>query len=95
VFRSRQASGTNPVTFVVYGALGGALFLLPIELQQVSGYSPLEAGISLLPITVIMLALSACSGAPAARIGPRLQMTAGPVLTGSGLAVTLIGPAGS
>jgi hypothetical protein len=42
-----------------------------------------------------MLALSARSGAPAARIGPRLQMTAGPVLTGSGLAVTLIGPAGS
>jgi hypothetical protein len=46
VFRSRQASGTNLVTFVVYGALGGALFLLPIDLQQVSGYSPLEAGIS-------------------------------------------------
>ncbi|MFI6077913.1 MFS transporter [Actinoplanes sp. NPDC051343] len=96
LFASRQFSGTNLVTFVVYGALGGALFLLPIELQQVSGYTPLQAGISLLPITVLMLALSARSGELAARIGPRLQMTAGPVLAGAGLALfTLIGPGGS
>ena len=58
------------MTFVVYAALGGALFLLPIQLQQVSGYTALEAGISLLPVTVIMLLLSARSGALAARIGP-------------------------
>jgi EmrB/QacA subfamily drug resistance transporter len=96
LFASRQFSGTNVVTFAVYAALGGALFLLPIELQQVSGYSPLQAGISLLPITVLMLTLSARSGALAARIGPRLQMTVGPVLAGVGLALfTLIGPDGN
>ena len=46
------------VTFVVYGGIGGALFLLPIQLQEVSGYSALEAGIALLPVTAITLALS-------------------------------------
>ena len=44
VFRSRQFSAANGVTFVVYGALGGALFLVPVVLQEVSGYSPLERG---------------------------------------------------
>ncbi len=93
LFSSAQFSAMNMVTFIVYGALGGALFLLPLELQQVSGYTPLQAGMSLLPITVVMLLLSARSGAVAARIGPRPQMTAGPVLIGLGLALfTRIGP---
>jgi hypothetical protein len=72
LFGSAQFTAANVVTFIVYGALNGALFLLPIELQQVSGYTALQAGISLLPVTVIMLALSARSSALAARIGPRL-----------------------
>ena len=96
IFASGQFTAANAVTFIVYGALGGALFLLPIELQQVSGYTPLEAGVALLPVTVIMLVLSARSGALAARIGPRLQMSIGPVLIGAGLALAArIGPSGS
>jgi len=87
LFSSMQFSATNAVTFVVYGALGGALFLIPIELQQVPHYTPLDAGIALLPITFIMLLLSARSGQLAARIGPRLQMSAGPILVGLGLAL--------
>jgi len=87
LFASTRFTATNIVTFVLYGALGGALFLLPIQLQQVSGYSALEAGVSLLPVTVVMLVLSARSGALAARIGPRLQMSVGPVLVGVGLAL--------
>lgn len=87
LFASAQFTATNVVTFVVYGALGGTLFLLPIALQQVSGYTALEAGLSLLPLTLIMLALAARSGALAARIGPRLQMSVGPVLVGLGLAL--------
>jgi EmrB/QacA subfamily drug resistance transporter len=85
VFRSRQFSAANAVTFVVYGALGGSTFLIPVVLQQVRHYSPLQAGTSLLPITVIMLVLSARSGALAAKIGPRLQMSVGPVVTAAGL----------
>jgi EmrB/QacA subfamily drug resistance transporter len=87
LFSSTQFNATNVVTFVVYGAIGGALFLLPIQLQEVSGYTALEAGISLLPVTVIALVLSARSGALASRIGPRLQMSVGPILVGGGLAL--------
>jgi EmrB/QacA subfamily drug resistance transporter len=85
VFRSRQFSAANMVTLVVYAGLGGALFLLPIQLQQVAHYTPLQSGASLLPLTAIMLALSARSGALASRIGPRLQMTAGPLIVACGL----------
>lgn len=82
LFRSRQFSATNAVTFVLYGAIGGVFFLLPVQLQEVSGYSPLEAGLALLPLTVLTLTLSTRSGALAARIGPRLQMSVGPCIVG-------------
>jgi EmrB/QacA subfamily drug resistance transporter len=87
IFASRQFSVTNALTFVVYGALGGALFLLPVELQVVDHYSALEAGAALLPLTVVMLILSARSGELASRIGPRLQMSIGPIVVGAGIAL--------
>jgi len=93
LFASRQFTVANIVTFVVYGSLGAVLFLLVLQLQVVSGFSPLEAGISLLPMTLIMLVLSARSGALAAKIGPRLQMTAGPLIAAFGMLLMLrIGP---
>jgi EmrB/QacA subfamily drug resistance transporter len=85
MFVARQFAATNAVTFAMYGALGGALFLLPVALQQVADYSPLEAGTSLLPITLLMLGLSARSGRLATVLGPRLQMSVGPLVAGSGL----------
>ncbi|HEX3981403.1 MAG TPA: DHA2 family efflux MFS transporter permease subunit, partial [Acidimicrobiales bacterium] len=87
LFRHRQFAVTNAVTFVVYAALGGVLFLLPVVLQVVDGYSPLESGLALLPLTAVMLAFSARSGRLATVIGPRLQMSVGPVLVGAGLAL--------
>lgn len=87
IFASTQFSAANAVTFVVYGGLGGVLFLLPIELQQVSGYTPLTAGTALLPVTALMLALSSRSGGLSARIGPRLQMSVGPVVVAGGIAL--------
>jgi len=93
LFRSRQFSAANAVTFVVYAALSGGLFLLPVELQVVAHYSPIASGAALLPVTFIMLALSARSGALATRIGPRLQMTVGPIVIAAGmLMLTGIGP---
>src|ERR1700761_4003186 len=85
VFSSRQFSAANAVTFVVYAALGGILFLMPTVLQESAGYSPVASGAALLPVTAIMLLLSARSGALAARIGPRLQMSAGPLVIAAGL----------
>ena len=95
VFASRQFSAANAVTFVVYAALGGLLFLVPIVLQVVHGYSPVAAGTALLPVTFIMLLLSSRSGALAARIGPRLQMTVGPLVIAASLGLfTMIAGSG-
>jgi EmrB/QacA subfamily drug resistance transporter len=87
LFRVRQFTVTNTVTFVVYAALGGALFLLPVQLQIGGGYTALESGLALLPLTLVMLALSSRSGRLASRIGPRLQMAVGPVVVAVGLAL--------
>lgn len=87
LLKVRQFTVTNAVTFIIYGALGGALFLFPVELQVVNHYSPLESGVALLPLTVVMLLFSARSGKLASRIGPRLQMSVGPLVVAAGLAL--------
>jgi EmrB/QacA subfamily drug resistance transporter len=85
IFRSRQFSAANGVTFVVYAALGGVFFLLVSFLQISLGYTPIEAGIASLPVTVLMLLFSARSGALAQRIGARLPLTVGPLVIALGL----------
>jgi EmrB/QacA subfamily drug resistance transporter len=85
LFRSRQSSGANLTTLLVYAALGGALFLLALQLQQSMGYSALEAGAAMFPGTVIMLFGSPAAGAIAQRAGPRIPMTIGPVIAAVGL----------
>jgi len=85
IFRSQQFSGANAVTFAVYAALGAVTFLLVVHLQTDLGYSALEAGASLLPITACMLLFSARAGALAQRIGPRLPMTLGPLVVAVGM----------
>ena len=95
LFTDRQFAATNAVTFIVYAALTGATFLLPVVLQVVSGYSPLASGLAFVPLTVIMFALSARSGQLASRIGPRLQLSVGPVVVGVGLAMTTLATSGS
>jgi MFS family permease len=93
VFASRQFTAVNVVTFVIYGALSGTIFLIVLQLQVVSGYTPLAAGVSLLPMTLLMLVLSSRAGALAQRIGPRWLMTAGCLLCGGGLLLAVrIGP---
>jgi EmrB/QacA subfamily drug resistance transporter len=93
VFGSRQFTAVNVVTFVVYGAFGAVFFLLVLELQVVSGFSPLKAGLALLPATVLMLLLSARSGALAQRVGPRWLMAGGVLTSAAGLLLlTRVGP---
>lgn len=84
LFSSPQFSGANAVTFAVYAGLAVATFLVVVDLQLGLGYSPLEAGAALLPITVLMLLLSARAGAAAQRLGPTLPMTVGPALVAAG-----------
>ncbi len=93
MFASRTFSIANGLTFLVYGALGAAFFLLPIELQIVAGFSPIASGAALVPMTVVMLLLSKRAGHLAARIGPRLPMGLGPIGAAAGLLLLLrIGP---
>jgi EmrB/QacA subfamily drug resistance transporter len=90
IFRSRQFSAANGVTFVVYAALGGFFFLLVAFLQISLDYTPIEAGAASLPVTLLMLAFSAKSGALAQRIGPRLPLTVGPLIIAVGLLMLLM-----
>ena len=85
IFRSRQFTSANLVTFVVYAALGGVFFLLVVFLQVSLGYSAIEAGAATLPITILMLVLSPRAGALAQRIGPRLPLTVGPLVIAASL----------
>jgi EmrB/QacA subfamily drug resistance transporter len=85
IFSSRQFTSANLVTFVVYAALGGVFFLLVMFLQVALGYSAIAAGAASLPVTVLLLLLSARAGALAQRIGPRIPLTAGPLLVAVGM----------
>lgn len=87
LFRSRQFSGANAMTLTVYAALAGVTFLLVLQLQLVMGYDALESGAALLPITALLLVLSARAGALAQAVGPRLPMSVGPLVVACGLAL--------
>jgi EmrB/QacA subfamily drug resistance transporter len=85
LFRSRQFTGANLVTLLVYAALGGFFFVLVLQLQNGLGYRAVEAGAAFLPANVLMLALSGRVGRLSARIGARLPMTVGALVAAGGL----------
>ncbi|HEV2775573.1 MAG TPA: MFS transporter [Solirubrobacteraceae bacterium] len=85
IFASRNFAVGNVVTLAAYAGLGAASFFIAIFLQQVCGYSAFAAGLALLPITLLLIGLSRRFGALAVRVGPRLLMSAGPVVGGTGM----------
>ncbi len=89
LFRSRTFAWGNLATAAVYAALYVGGLLVTLFLQEVAGWSATAAGLSQLPITVIMLVLSARFGALAGRFGPRLFMTAGPIVGAVGYLLML------
>ena len=96
LFRSRTFVAANLLTLFLYGALGAALFFLPFNLIQARRYSPTQAGAALLPFVLLISLLSRWSGRIGERIGPRLPLTAGPVVASAGFALFLrVGPAAS
>ncbi len=84
-FASREFAGVNAATFMIYAALTGLMFLLMLQLQNVLGYSALEAGASLMPINILMLIISPIAGRFAERRGARLPMTGGSLLAAVGM----------
>lgn len=93
IFASARFSTVNAVTFVVYGGMAVVFLLLVMQLQVVSGWGAVAAGIATLPTTILMMLFSARSGDLASRIGPRLQMGLGPLVMAGGILLLLrIGP---
>ncbi len=85
IFRSRQFSGANAATVANYLAIGAMFFFLSLQLQNVLGYSALEAGAASFPATLLMLVFSPAAGGLGQRIGPRIPMTVGPMILGAGM----------
>jgi EmrB/QacA subfamily drug resistance transporter len=87
LFRERNFAVGNASTLAIYGGLGSVPFFLVLFLQQVAGYSALQAGLATVPVTVEMFLLSKRFGALADRVGPRVFMGGGPIVAGVGIAL--------
>lgn len=86
LFRSRTFSGTNLLTFLLYGALGAVFLMLPLNLIQVQGYTETQASLAILPQGLLLMVISRRAGAFASQRGARLPLTVGPFLIGCGFA---------
>lgn len=84
LFAVRDFAVANAATVAIYAGLGGVTFLVALYLQQIAGYSATKAGLSLMPVTVMLVVFSRRFGALSARIGPRAVMGAGPLVAAAG-----------
>ena len=85
LFAGRCFSGLNLLTFLLYGAFAAAMLLIPYVLITSGGYSPVEAGLAMLPLPVVMTTASPKMGSIASRIGPRIPLTIGPLVVAGGM----------
>ena len=89
LFASRSFVGLNLLTFLLYGALGALLVLVPFVLIEVDGYSATGAGAALLPLPIVIALASPTMGRIAGKIGPRLPLTLGPAIAAAGFLLAL------
>ncbi len=85
LFQNMCFSGLNLLTFLLYGAFAAAMLLIPYVLITSGGYSPVQAGLAMLPLPILMTAVSPTMGALAARLGPRIPLTIGPLVVAVGM----------
>ena len=90
LFRSRDFSGSNLLTFFLYSAIGGSLFFLPLNLIQVHGYTPTAAGAALLPFVLIIFVLSRWAGGLVHGYGAKVPLVIGPIIVAIGLVLCVL-----
>ena len=90
LFKRRCFSGLNLLTFLLYGAFAAAMLLIPYVLITSGGYSPVQAGLAMLPLPVLMTAVSPTMGGLAAKLGPRIPLTIGPLIVAGGMLLASI-----
>ncbi len=90
LFKGRCFSGLNLLTFLLYGAFSAGMLLIPYVLITSGGYSPVQAGLAMLPLPVLMTSLSPTMGSLAARLGPRMPLTIGPAVVAVGMVLALL-----
>ncbi|WP_457336629.1 DHA2 family efflux MFS transporter permease subunit [Rhizobacter sp. P5_C2] len=95
LFRIGDFAGANLLTLLLYAALGGGLYFLPLNLIQVQGYGAAAAGAAMLPFIAIMFALSRAAGHLVDRTGPRLPLIVGPLVAAAGFALFMLPGVGS
>ncbi len=88
LFADRCFSGLNLMTFLLYGAFAAAMLLIPYVLITSGGYSPVQAGLAMLPLPVLMTSASPTMGGLAARTGPRIPLTIGPMVVAVGMVLS-------
>ena len=88
LFADRCFSGLNLLTFLLYGAFAAAMLLIPYVLITSGGYSPVQAGLAMLPLPILMTSVSPTMGSIAARLGPRIPLTVGPLVVALGMLIS-------
>jgi EmrB/QacA subfamily drug resistance transporter len=90
LFKGRCFSGLNLLTFLLYATFAAAMLLIPYVLITSGGYSPVEAGLAMLPLPILMTSISPLMGSFAARIGPRIPLTIGPIVVAGGMVLSVL-----
>jgi EmrB/QacA subfamily drug resistance transporter len=88
LFGNRCFSGLNLLTFLLYGAFSAGMLLIPYVLITSGGYSPVQAGLAMLPLPIVMTSISPTMGKFAARMGPRIPLAVGPLVVAGGMALS-------
>ncbi len=82
LFVSRQFDAINATTLLLYGGMAAAGYLVTVQLELKLGYTPVQAGAALIPVTLVFIVLSPLSGALVSRLGVRWLMVSGILLIG-------------